>query len=58
LGCCEHRLGLDLEPCQDIAHSRGVINPPPLGKLRAEQRAAKVFTPRLIERGQRHACRQ
>jgi len=49
LGCCEHRLGLDLEVCQDIAHSRGVINPPPLGKLRADcsESDHPAFTTRL-----------
>ena len=54
----EHRLGVDVERCQHVGDNRGIVDPASVGELGAEERAAKLFTPCLIEGDERHARRQ
>jgi hypothetical protein len=58
LGCREHRLGVDIKRRQHVGENRGIVDAASVRELGAEERAAKLFAPCLIESDERHARRQ
>ena len=55
---CERRLGVELKSRQDVADGRGIVDAASVGELRAKDRVAECFAPRLVEPHQRHARRE
>ena len=53
----ERALGVELKSRQDVADGGGIVDAAAVGELRAKDRAAKCFAPRLVEPHQRHAGR-
>ena len=52
----ERRRRFDVELGKNGAHGFGVVDAPPVGELRAKNRAAKILTPLIGQSDQRDPC--